>query len=225
MEGYELNVQVLAEKVISRLTEPRIAFLWKNDVPSFASGYKKDGMTIIHYYTGKRSDSDPGTGAPVYRLEDICEPWEEYRFMHALVSVAPWPQLLQDLATGIPATPEAQLVAGCLGKGIPVLIDLGSLQSWALWQGGMGLALSRAIGQLRQMGVTISSWPDPDSRISRRSSGESCTVSEPGWYSWNEIALLLKDSRILRITEGVRLTEMALEMMKQNNITLEVMKG
>lgn len=225
MEGHELNVRTLAEKVISRLAEPRIAFLWNNDVPAFASGYKRDGLTIIHYSTGKGSHKDPLTGAPVYRLGDICEPWEEYRYIHALVSVTPWPRLLQDLATGIPATPEAQLAAGCLGKGIPVLLDLESLQSWALWQGGMGLALSRAIGQLRQMGISITSWPDPDSGISSSSSKRYCAISEPGWYSWNEIALLLKDSRSLRIAEGVRLTEMALEMMKQNNITLEVMKG
>jgi hypothetical protein len=225
VEGHELNVQVLTEKVISRLAEPRIAFLWNNDVPAFASGYKREGLTIIHYSTGKGPASDVRGGATVYRLEDICEPWEEYRYIHILVSVTPWPLLLQDLSTGIPATPEAQLVAGCLGNKVPVLFDLGSLQSWALWQGGMGLALSRAIGQLRQMGVSITSWPDPESRVSRRSSESYCTISEPGWYSWNEIALLLKDSRILRITEGVRLTEMALEMMKQNNITLEVMKG
>lgn len=222
-----MNIQGLTERVISRLSQPRIAFLWDESVPSSAKEYRKSGFTIVHYVKGEKADFNfkYPAGTPIYRLEDLNEPWEEYHYINALVSIKPRLYLFQDLLTGIPATPEGQITAGCLGNGIPVIIDFRCLESWSLWRGGMGLAFFQVIEKLKEMGISFMNWRDTSSQINRESANEKCVISGPGWYSWNEISELLGECSTLRITEGVRLTGMALEMLKKNNITLEVMKG
>jgi hypothetical protein len=88
----------------------------------------------------------------------------------------------------------------------------------------MGERLARAISDLTCLGCSLVGWGSdsvkdsdlPDKR------GKEVALSDPGWYSWSEIAPSIRPGAVLHLGSGVKLTDQAKERLSAIGVTLEV---
>lgn len=202
-------VEGIVEKVLTRLARPRVGFLWWHETAPEAWP-DSEAITWVHYMAPGCVFERPLN--PAYRLARLERPEDEAACLTLLAVPRVRPALLQDVLTGLPASSEGRLVAGCLGRGIPVVLDLSHLDGWALWQGPMGSRTMKALALLGGMGCSFIGW-EAASRCETKTIGNTgpgktgeLRLPAPGWYSWAEISTLLGDRKVLGLVPGARLT-------------------
>ncbi len=217
------NVDRITEQVLQRLSRPRVGFLWWHETAPQEWPEAK-AVTWIHYMAPGCVFDRPLQ--PAYRLARMERPEDEALSLTLLTVPKTRPLLLQDVLTGLPASPEGRLVAGCLGRGIPVIFDLCHLDGWALWQGAMGRRTTKALGSLGEMGCSFVGWEPASPQGGAEDTdcmpagGGELRLPAPGWYSWAEISTLLNGKRVLRLVPGARLTAEARERLAKLGVKI-----
>lgn len=203
------TIEEIIDKVLLRLTRPRVGFLWWHETAP-DSWPEADSFSWVHYMAPGCVFARPLRTS--YRLARLEHPENEAPTLRLLAVPRVRPLLLQDVLTGLPSSPEGRLVAGCLGHGVPVLLDISHLDGWALWQGAMGTRTVNALRVLGEMGCSFIGWepakPGGGKPIEKSSPGGAgeLRLPAPGWYSWAEISTLLEGRKALRLVSGARLT-------------------
>lgn len=205
-------IEEIIDKVLLLLTRPRVGFLWWHETAP-ESWPEAESFSWVHYMAPGCVFDRPLS--PSYRLARLERPEDEALTLRLLAVPRVRPLLLQDVLTGLPSSPEGRLVAGCLGHGIPVLLDISHLDGWALWQGAMGTRTVKALRTLGEMGCSFIGWePAMPGKVQQGDTSSSGRPGElrlpaPGWYSWAEISTLLEGRKALRLVSGARLTSEA----------------
>lgn len=139
--------QIIAE-VIKRLTLPRVGLLCSElDSPL----PECDAFSWVAY--PRKEPESLQNAKRVYALDKIARPEDEGASLSVLVVVDTPLTVVGELLDGVPRSREGALILGCLGRGVPVIME-GSLSSWA-WYGGTacGKHLASRLDRLREWGL------------------------------------------------------------------------
>jgi hypothetical protein len=238
-----VDVDTLVELVLQRLLRPRVGLLWWNEtLPS--ARMPEEEITWIHYLGTKCLPRE--SVRPCITLAMLDAPEEEAKTLTLLAIPRCRPSLLQELITGIPASPEARLVAGCLAQGISVVADTNHLASWHSWKGALGARLRNAFDELESLGMTLigretqAASPDdfrgaPANALSqtaatavtvetRASVGPDDLLRQrkdgPFWITWKELAGHVEGKTFLTLPPGARLTAEAADRLSALRIAV-----
>lgn len=213
-----MDLDKMVELVLKKLSIPRIGVLW------YSRSLWEGNCCFanwVHYVDGA-----PGPACPWYDLNAIDRPENEGDYLNGLMVLSAPPSLLRELVT-FPESSGGRLVAGCLGRSLPVVLDVTSIRGWSVWQGPMGERLARAISDLTCLGCSLVGW-EADSRadyaLPKKKNGR-ITLSDPGWYSWSEIAPSVRPGVVLHLGKGVQLTDQAKEKLSAIGVNLEVSRS
>lgn len=142
--------QIIAA-VLKRLTLPRVGLL----CDEFSSQIPETDAFSWVLYPRKTPEILTGKAKRVYPLEKISRPEDEGATLSVLVALETPLMVVGELLDGVPRTREGALILGCLGRGVPVIMD-GSLSAWA-WYGGTacGRHLASRLDRLRSWGLNF----------------------------------------------------------------------
>ncbi|MEA3284877.1 MAG: hypothetical protein U9Q00_07920 [Synergistota bacterium] len=210
-----MDLNKTVDMVLKKLSIPRIGVLWHS-----RSRWEGDCGFVdwVHYV-----DGGPGPADPWYDLNSMDRPENEGYSLDGLMVLSAPPSLLRELVT-FPETSGGRLIAGCLGRNLPVVLDVSSLRGWSAWQGPMGERLARAMSDLTFLGCSLVGWGADsvkDSGLTDKRD-EGVALSDPGWYSWSEIASSVRPGAVLHLGSGVKLTDQAKDRLSAIGVTLEV---
>lgn len=224
-----VDVDTLVELVLQRLLRPRVGLLWWNE--TLPSARMPEGeIAWIHYLGTKCLPRE--SVRPCTLLAMLDTPEEEAKTLTLLAIPRCRPSLLQELVTGIPASPEARLVAGCLAQGISVVADTNHLASWHSWKGALGTRLRNAFDELESFGMilvgreALAASPDkfrgaPANAVSQTAATAVVAGTRPSvgpddllrqrkngpfWITWKELAGHVEGKTFLTLPPGARLT-------------------
>ncbi|MBL3592591.1 MAG: hypothetical protein JMJ93_03650 [Synergistaceae bacterium] len=214
----------LVSLVLERLRLPRVGLLWWHETAPHRFA-PPPGVTWVHYLAP--GCVFPRELRPAYRLAALKAPEEEAGTLRMLAVPAARIELLADLLSGLPASPEGRLVAGCLGAGLPVVVDVSALASRSRWTGAIGNGHREALGRLEALGCLLlrgemsPASPTSPVTVGERTAPDVLVVDEPGWLSWRELAPRLGGRRAVSIGPEVRLTAEARDRLRQHRIALK----
>jgi len=238
-----VDLNTLVELVLQRLLRPRVGLLWWNEtLPS--TRMPEEGITWIHYLGTKCLPRE--SVRPCTSLAMLDAPEDEAKTLTLLAIPRCRPSLLQELVTGIPASPEARLVAGCLAWGVSVVADISHIASWHSWKGAMGTRLRNSLDELESLGMILvgreaqAVSPDnfrgaPANVVSQRAAtgvmvGASLSAgpddllrprqNAPFWITWKELAGHVEGKTFLTLPPGARLTAEAADRLAALRITV-----
>ena len=139
--------QIIAE-VIKRLTLPRVGLLCSElDSPL----PECDAFSWVAY--PRKEPESLQNAKRVYALDKLAKPEDEGASLNMLVVVDTPLTVVGELLDGVPRSREGALILGCLGRGVPVIME-GSMSAWA-WYGGTacGRHLASRLDRLRDWGL------------------------------------------------------------------------
>ena len=120
--------QIIAE-VIKRLTLPRVGLLCSElDSPL----PECDAFSWVAY--PRKEPESLQNAKRVYALDKLARPEDEGASLNMLVVIDTPLTVVGELLDGVPRSREGALILGCLGRGVPVIME-GSMSAWA-WYGG-----------------------------------------------------------------------------------------
>ncbi len=215
------TVDDLIATTLRRLALPRVGLLWWHETAPKRFDAPPQA-TWIHYLAP--GCVFPRELRPAYRLSLLSEPEEEASTLNMLVIPSARIELLGDLLEGLPVSPEGRLAAGCLGAGLPVLVDVSAIARWTAWKGAIGRRHRESMARLEELGCLLLGVGETKPLEADRTGGdlsEALLLEEPGWTSWGEIASRLGRKRVVRIRKGVRLTAEALDRLRSLGIVLK----
>jgi hypothetical protein len=220
----ERPVDEWVERVLERLRRPRVGLLSFVDLPPAALGPAP--LTWVVYLAGGALCAP----APFYRLTELAEPEREAETLSALAVPICSAPLLLELRTGVYASPESRLVAGCLDRDRPVVAGVAHLAERLLPGGAARRRFDAALADLSASGISFLSGGAPlraerseaERAPSPKASSEGILLlEEPGWTTWREISGRLRGIRRLLLDDRVRLTPEARENCAKLGIRIE----
>jgi len=140
--------QIIAA-VLKRLTLPRVGLL----CDEFSSLMPETDAFSWVLYPRKTPEILDNRAKRIYPLEKISRPENEGATLSVLVALETPLTVIGELLDGVPRSGEGALILGCLGRGVPVIMD-GSLSAWA-WYGGTacGKHLASRLDRLKSWGL------------------------------------------------------------------------
>lgn len=172
-------------------------------------------------------------GKRVHPLPELRKPEDEGAGLRLLVALGCPLTVVGELLDGVPRSSEGALILGCLGRGVPVLLE-GSFSAWA-WYGetACGKHLASRLERLRSWGLHILGEPEAAKgaeRASERSTqaeraernqrdeGDTLVLRDAGWTAWRDLDGRLGGITAVRLEGRTKLTMQAREQLDRLHI-------
>jgi hypothetical protein len=132
--------------------------------------------------------------------------------------------VLCEIASGMTVSPESSLIEGALRASVPVLFDVSPFRAWLCSSSKRARACGRVLEPLAGRGMQFIGLPEVpvsrDTRDTRDSRSEPLAAASGAWFSWQEIAPLVRGS-VVRLARGSRLTPEARDRLDRLNVRVE----
>lgn len=198
----------VVEKVVMRLSKPRVGLLCTEALSSSVSPLPASERFIWVPYTRDG-------------LASLERPEEEGLFLSVLAVPTCSRELASELLGGFPLSSEGWLVFGCLGHGVPVLLDGAPFARLGGWRGSrFGDSLLSRLRLLSSWGVSLL-FPGGEPAGTSGCVGESGILDCPDpLVTWRELDGKLDGIVSLRIERGARLTQEASERLERLGVNI-----
>lgn len=210
------EIGVLVEKVLLRLSLPRVGFLWMEEGLDFHFPDVR-AFYPVHFRIDRPMAARPNEKI----LQGITAPENEAAFLDLLVVLPATDSLLSELVSGFPKRPCARLVAGCLDRGVRVLSFLDGSSAGFSCYGRYGSYRNKTLTLLDRLGFSVIPLDKSDAEDTGESAG-TCVLDKAGWYSWADVAHLPGKCKRLQLGRQSRLTVEARERLDRLGVEMEV---
>lgn len=212
-------VSNVCDIVMKRVFMPRVGVLWTSEGPKMYQWQSCDEVTWVHYVPENFSEAFKVDNNPCYFVESLEDPRCESATLSALAIPMASMQLISEIYLGIPYSAAGLLVDGCLEKGMPVVLHIGSAKCHPEATAAKKGTFEDILLKLSKKGIAVIAG---DEFVTKEGTvSKTLYVEEEGWISWCEIADRLSGVCRVLLGKKARLTDEALDRLRSLGIKVE----
>ncbi|AER65949.1 hypothetical protein Tlie_0205 [Thermovirga lienii DSM 17291] len=216
----------LVEEVISRLSKPRVAFLWgSGEAPNKA--LETEAFNAVHYLPAESCFSPLSHLRPCYFLDRLEDIKKEVKTLDFLVALQVSPAVLQELCSAFPISNISLFISCFIDAGKPVIMDLRAIRERYEWGGLMQKLFEARLRELRSLGVVfVDKKVSSETTSAPQGEGKSLVLKDKGWLAWSEVSGMLPGGcRALVLKGDTKLSFEAISRLREQGVMVTREEG